>query len=37
MKLLKTYKLFEAQNETHWETYDIFHDFLDEFGYEVPI
>jgi hypothetical protein len=36
MKLLKTYKLFEAQNETHWETYDIFHDFLDEFGYEVP-
>jgi len=36
MKHLKTYKLFEAQNETHWETYDIFHDFLDEFGYEVP-
>jgi hypothetical protein len=36
MKHLKTYKLFEAQTETHWETYDIFHDFFDEFEYIVP-
>lgn len=36
MKYLKTYKIFEKQTEIHWETYDIFHDFLDEFGYEVP-
>jgi len=36
MKHLKTYRMFEAQTETHWETYDIFHDLLDRFGYEVP-
>ena len=36
MKHLKTYKLFESQNETHWETYDIFLDFLDEFEYKRP-
>lgn len=36
MKYLKSYPIFEAQTNEHWEVHDILLDLFEEYGYEVP-